>query len=165
MLLGGFLAGSIVVSAAFAQAPKTSAAQAPAVSTNASARHKVSPYINKGSSPQAAEFYASNWGVDSFSVKMVESGQMVRFSYRVVDPVKAKPLSDKKAAPALIDAKARVKLVVPRMEKVGDLRQSTAPEAGKAYWMVFSNKGRVVKPGDRVSVTIGRFHVDQLLVE
>lgn len=90
---------------------------------------------------------------------------MVRFSYRVVDVQKAKSLSDKKAAPELIDEMAHVKLVVPRMEKIGELRQTNAPENGKAYWMVFSNKGRVVKPGDRVSVSIGKFHVDELLVQ
>ena len=58
-----------------------------------------------------------------------------------------------------------VKLVVPDMEKVGKLRQSSTPEAGKAYWMVFSNKGKFVKHGDHVNVVIGRFHADGLVVD
>ena len=105
------------------------------------------------------------WGVDSLGVKSVESGQMIRFSYRVIDVEKAKGLNDKKANPFLIDEKARVKLVVPTMEKVGQLRQSSTPEAGKSYWMVFSNKGNFVKRGNRVSVEIGRFRVDGLVVQ
>jgi hypothetical protein len=103
--------------------------------------------------------------VDSFSAKTVEAGQMIRFSYRVVDAQKATALNDKKAAPVLIDPGAHVQLVVPSMEKVGQLRQSSAPETGRTYWMVFSNKGRFVKHGDHVSVVIGRFHADGLVVD
>jgi len=90
---------------------------------------------------------------------------MIRFSYRVLDAEKAKGLNDKKAEPYLVDEKAHVKLVVPTMEKVGQLRQSSTPEAGKAYWMVFSNKGRLVRPGDRVNVVIGNFRANGLMVQ
>jgi len=33
------------------------------------------------------------------------------------------------------------------------------------YWMAFSNKGRVVKRGDRVNVLIGSFQANGLTVE
>jgi hypothetical protein len=89
---------------------------------------------------------------------------MIRFSYRMLNLKKAKVLNDKEATPLLIDEKARVKLIVPTMEKVGQLRQSSAPEEGKVYWMVFSNKSRIVKPGNRVSVIIGKFRADGLMV-
>ena len=90
---------------------------------------------------------------------------MIRFSYRVENAEKAKVVNDKKATPYLIDERAHVRLEVPTMEKVGQLRQSSTPEAGKTYWMVFSNKGGPVKRGDRVSIVIGRFRVDGLVVE
>lgn len=115
-------------------------------------------------SPRAIEHYQLIWGVDKLDVKAVESGQMIRFSYTVLDPIKAATLNDKKVNPSLIDEQARVRLDIPTMEKVGQLRQSSTPEAGKAYWMVFSNKGGIVKPGDRVSVIIGRFKADGLYV-
>jgi hypothetical protein len=83
----------------------------------------------------------------------------------VLDPDKAKILNDKKTEPFLIDPKAQVKLVVPSLEKVGQLRQSSTPEAGKSYWMAFSNKGRLVKRGDQVSVVIGKFRADGLVVD
>jgi hypothetical protein len=87
----------------------------------------------------------------------VESGEIIRFAYRVLDADKAKSLNDKKSEPSLIDLGAGVKLVVPSLEKVGQLRQSSTPVEGKTYWMAFSNKGRHVKPGHRVSVVIGNF--------
>jgi hypothetical protein len=116
-------------------------------------------------SQHAIEHYQTIWGVDSFVVRSVESGQMIRFSYRVIDGEKATAVNDKKATPYLIDEAAHVKLVVPMMEKVGQLRQSAAPESGKSYWMVFSNKGGFVKQGDRVSVEIGKFRIDGLVIE
>ena len=105
------------------------------------------------------------WGVDSLSVKSAESGEMIRFTYRVLDVDKAKALNDKKNEPSLIDPAAGVKLVVPSLEKVGKLRQSSSPEAGKMYWMAFSNKGGFVKPGHRVNVVIGDFHAEGLVVQ
>lgn len=104
------------------------------------------------------------WGVDSLTVKSAESGEIIRFSYRVLDPAKAKVLNDKKNEPSLIDPQAGVRLVIPSLEKVGKLRQSSDPEAGKAYWMAFSNKGRPVKPGHRVTIVIGNFRADGLIV-
>jgi len=62
---------------------------------------------------------------------------MVRFSYRGVRSAKAKPLTPRKPL-VLIDERAHVKLVVPKMEKIGELRQSTAPEAGKVLLDGFS---------------------------
>jgi hypothetical protein len=110
-------------------------------------------------------YYGLVWGVDELSVKSVESGEIIRFTFRVLDADKAKPLNDKKYEPSLIDPQAGVKLVVPALEQVGQLRQSGTPEAGKSYWMAFSNKGRVVKRGDRVSVVIGQFRADGLVVD
>jgi hypothetical protein len=54
---------------------------------------------------------------------------------------------------------------VPLMDKVGKLRQSSPPEAGKTYWMLFSNKGGHVKRGDKVNIVIGKFRADGLVVD
>lgn len=116
-------------------------------------------------SRRAELHYDMMWGVDSLRVKSAESNEVIRFTYRVLDPQKAKPLNDAKNEPSLVDPKAGVKLVVPSLEKVGKLRQSSTPELGKMYWMAFSNKGRLVKPGDRVNVVIGNFQANGLVVE
>ena len=114
---------------------------------------------------RAGKYYRLVWGIDALSVKWTESGEVIKFTYQVVDANKAKTLNDKKNEPSLIDPRAGVKLVVPSLEKVGQLRQSAPPEAGKSYWMAFSNKGRLVKRGDRVSVVIGQFRADGLVVD
>ena len=114
---------------------------------------------------RAHVYYSAIWGIDSLRVKAVESGELIRFSWRVLDPKKSAPLNDKKTNPLLLDSQAGVKLVIPTMEKVGQLRQSSTPEADKSYWMAFSNPGRRVKRGDFVSVVVGDFHAIGLVVE
>src|SRR5579885_2507124 len=101
-----------------------------------------------GAMPASARaYYSSTLGVDELSTQLAESGQLVRFSYRIVDMVLAKPVLDKISSPTLLDERAHAVLSVPTMEKVGPLRQSGVPEAGKTYWVLFSNRGGVVKPG------------------
>jgi hypothetical protein len=156
-LLAGILAGSLFV------------APLPAQSSPAAGTHSI------GSAPKhfqpdrfagrAGKYYALIWGVDALSVKAVESGKLIRFSYEVLDPVKAGQLNDKKLEPKLIAPDAHAMLVIPSLENVGQLRQSSTPEAGKSYWMAFSNPRRTIKRGDRVDIVIGQFHAEGLLVE
>jgi hypothetical protein len=114
---------------------------------------------------RAGRYYELGWGIDSISVKLVESGELVRFSYRVLDPAKASVLNEQQNAATLNDPQAGVSLVIPTMEKIGQLRQSTAPVAGRSYWMTFSNKGRRVARGHRVDVVIGPFKASNLVVD
>ena len=116
-------------------------------------------------SRRAEMYYEGVWGVGELRVKVAESGSLIRFNYRVLDPEKAVALNDKKAEPELFDAQAGVKLVVPQMEKVGKLRQSSTPKAGMTYWMAFSNPTQAVKRGHRVDVVIGSFRANNLIVE
>jgi hypothetical protein len=110
-------------------------------------------------------YYQGVWGVSELRVKSAESGELIRFNYRVLDPSKAAALNDKKMEPELYDAQSRVKLTVPQMEKVGKLRQESTPKAGMTYWMAFSNPTLAVKRGHKVDVVIGSFHATNLVVE
>jgi hypothetical protein len=163
-LFAAVLMGSLISSNAFSQSSQ--ATQNPASPAGTPARSSVQTRSLSNFVPQQAQmYYLGFWGIDSLKVKYTESGEMIRFTYRVVDPAKAAPLNDKKAEPFLYDPQAGVKLVVPQMEKVGKLRQSSTPIEGRSYWMAFSNVGRRVRPGDRVSVEIGPFHALNLVVE
>lgn len=139
---------------------QTGKAVAPSKSTGTPVRYLPNRFAGR-----AGAYYRTVWGIDSLTVKWAESGELVRFSWRVLDPAKAAALNDKKTEPSLIDPQAGVSLVVPTMEKVGQLRQSSTAEAGKSYWMAFSNQGRRVKRGDRVDVVIGSFHAEWLVVD
>jgi hypothetical protein len=143
----------------------TSKSSAPAAAAAHKAPAGPSHYKPDRFAGRAGKYYDLVWGIDSLSVKLMESGDLVRFNYRVLDAAKASVLNDKQNAPSLIDPRAGVSLVVPSMEKVGQLRQSSSPETGRSYWMAFSNKGRLVKRGDRVDVVIGQFHASNLVVD
>jgi hypothetical protein len=135
----------------------------PAAAGAAPARQ--SPYTPDRFAGRAGLNYRLIWGVDALSVRLVESGELVRFSYRVLDPAKSRVLNDKQTEAKMDDPKAGVSLVVPTLEKVGQLRQTSTPQAGRSYWMTFSNKGRHVKRGDRVDVVIGPFRANNLVVD
>jgi hypothetical protein len=140
-------------------AAKSGAAAAPAKGS------KAMHYRPERFAGRAGTYYRMVWGVDGLVVKWAESGEVIRFSYHVLDADKAKVLGDKKFEPSLVDPRAGVKLVVPSLENVGALRQSAPPVNDQSYWMVFSNKGRLVKRGDHVNVVIGAFHADGLVVD
>lgn len=164
-LLASLLTGSLLLSAALAQSPQGQAKDAAPAGKPASSS---TPYRNQPDriAKREAAYYEAVWGIEAPSVKAVESGVILRFSYRVLDPEKAKPLNDKKLTPLLVSPEKGIQLVVPSMEKVGQLRQAPHEiEAGKSYWMAFSNSGRLLKPGDRVDIVIGSFHARGLLVE
>jgi hypothetical protein len=170
--LTGMLVGLLAASLTQAGAPpadsgQTTASQPAKAQASASARPAGTPtrYLPNRFAGRAGVYYKVAWGIDSLSVKWAESGEIVRFSWRVLDAEKAKVINDKKAEPALIDPQAGVSLVVPAVENVGQLRQSATPEVGKSYWMAFSNKGRRVKRGDRVNVVIGTFRAEGLVVD
>jgi len=163
LMLAALSAGSIAVYTASAQSPQGSAA-APAPKPAADS----TPFRNRPNriANREAAYFEGVWGIGDPSVKAVESGVMIRFSYRVLDPAKAAPLEDKKYEPILVSPEKGIKLVVPTMDKVGQLRQAPREiEAGKSYWMAFSNSGRLLRPGDRVDIIIGNFRARGLLVE
>ena len=110
-------------------------------------------------------YYKRNWGVEIIGVKPVSSGFMLAFKYRVVDPEKAVLLNERKIKAHLIDEATGTVLAVPALENIGELRQGTAPEADRTYFMVFGNPGQLVKSGSRVSIVAGDFRLDGLVVD
>ncbi len=151
LLIGGSLAAAMAVPAE---------ATAPPVSV-----HKPTSFKGVKMTQRAMVYYMAAWGIDKLQVHYTASGNLIRFSYRVADPILAKPLGDERAIPYLYGQRSRAMLQIPTMDKVGTLRQVGPQQAGMEYWMVFSNKGNLVKRGDRVNVIIGTFHADGLMVE
>lgn len=156
LLCLAWLAGATEISSAATQA---GSAAKPAAAAGMPGRFPINPLEGR-----ADRYYQAVWGIDSLEVKYTEGGEMIRFSYRVVDPKKAAALNDKKMEPALEDPQAGIKLSIPQMENVGKLRQSSTPIPGNSYWMAFSNTGRRVRPGHRVDVVIGHFRAAGLEV-
>jgi len=111
-------------------------------------------------SPSIEQLY----GIEIQGIRMIGAGRLLDFRYKVIDPEKASPLMDSRAKPHLIDQESGSKLGVPSSPKVGSLRQKTRqPIAGKIYFILFGNPG-VVKPGGKVTVVIGDFKAENLIV-
>ena len=172
--LAVLLAGGVLASSALAEtaATKQLAAGTGAAAASSTAGNTAAPPAQQGSpyrpvklTARAKTKYVAAWGVDNLKVSYTASGNLIRFSYRVTEPELAKILSDRKATPYLLGQRSHALLQIPVMDKVGPLRQTGTPEAGQQYWMVFSNKGNLIKPGDRVNVMIGSFRADGLMVE
>ena len=113
-----------------------------------------------------AEALESRWGIQVSSLRVSAGGYMVDFRYKVIDPVKAAKLGKADSKPSLIDEATGTTLLVPKTPKVGPLRQTAEQlDAGKIYWMLFANRGQVVKSGSIVTIAIGDFRVEHLEVE
>ena len=164
-LFAGVIMSGMAVSTALAQPVQGKDTAVVTPSLRLSPTHKSSPYRRINAPDSAKTYYQSVWGIDNLLVRQTASGNLIRFSYRVTDSVRAKQLVDKSATPYLIGLRSRAVLQVPVMDKVGPLRQATAPKSGQELWVMFSNKRNLVRAGDRVNVVIGSFHADGLLVE
>jgi len=115
--------------------------------------------------PRWKTFLKRTWGVEVMNVRQTAAGYMLEFRYKVLDAEKAKPLFERRTRPVLIHAETGAKLIVPTPAKTGALRNSNLPLAGRTYWMFFANPGKLVKPGEHVSIEIGEFRVDGLIVQ
>ncbi len=132
----------------------------------------VAPTTGRGSEAHAAEahprdqtYLKRQWGVEVLYVRESAAGYMLEFRYRVLDPEKAKPLFERGTKPVLAHVETGAELIVPTPATTGALRNSNPPAAGNTYWMFFANPGKLVKPGQHVSIEIGAFRVDDLVVQ
>ena len=108
---------------------------------------------------------AEQWGVEVTSIRLSTHDHMIDYRYRVLDAEKAADLFKRQIKPNLIHQETGKVLAVPDTAKLGPLRNSNTPQEGKIYWMFFGNAGKLVEAGDKVTVVIGDFRVENLVVE
>ena len=109
---------------------------------------------------------AADYGIELAALRSSANGYVIDFRYKVLDPDKAAVLVQKENKPYLIDQATGARLLVPNTPKLGPLRQTAQkPSAGKVYFALFSNPGKVVKPGNKVTVVIGDFRAKDLVVQ
>lgn len=105
-------------------------------------------------------------GVELVAVRRTAAGHILDLRYRITDREKARPMVEGKMRPYLVDPERKLTMQVPSAEKIGQLRQlhlSQRPDF--VYFMLFSNIGRSVRAGDRVTVVFGDLRIDDILVE
>lgn len=104
-------------------------------------------------------------GIRIIGVRQASAGYMLDFRYVVEEPLRAGALFDRAVIPYLIHEASGARFMVPNPAKVGPLRAtSKEPTVGKQYYIFFANPGRYVKPGDQVTVVVGRHRFEHLAV-
>jgi hypothetical protein len=105
------------------------------------------------------------WGVKPLALRLTGADHFLDFRYLVVDAEKAKPVMDRKKKAVLKDEETGKTFHV-TMTKIGAMRgTSTAPKAGKQYFIMFTNSEKAVLKGQKVTVVIEEFRAENLVVE
>ena len=115
--------------------------------------------------PREKTFMKREWGVEIVFVRQTSAGYMLEFRYRVLDADKAEPLFDRQVKPVLTHVESGARMIVPTPAKTGALRNSNPPLDDHIYWMFFANPAKFVKPGDLVTIEIGDFVAENIVVE
>lgn len=123
------------------------------------------PYAEAGKAVMQGEI-ADTLGIKVEGIRLSAAGYMLDFRYRVLDPVKAAPLLDRKIHPYLLDEASGARLAVPDAPKVGQLRATSRNKVivGRNYYMLFANPGRYLRTGSKVTLVAGDARISGLTV-
>lgn len=105
-----------------------------------------------------------NWGIEVESARLSAGGYMVDFRFRVLDAAKAARIFDRKIMPHMIDQATGAKFIVPNPPKIGQLRSGGNIKEGKVYVIFFANPARYVKSGNKITVVVGDFKAEDIVV-
>ena len=125
------------------------------------------PYATVNLDPEQVRALEEDWGVEVLGLRLASANLMMDFRFRVLDADKALSLFDHRIKPHLIVDRTQIKLPVPMAAKVGAFRPTNRGKNIKAdrnYYMIFGNPDRHVQAGETVTIVIGEFRIDHLLV-
>jgi predicted secreted protein len=105
------------------------------------------------------------WGIKALTVRPTAEGFFIDFRYRIVDEEKAAPLFSPIIKPLLIDENTGAVMAVPTVPKVGSMRSTRKPIKDRGYTILFANPNKHIKPGHKVTVVIGDYRAEHLIVE
>jgi len=111
------------------------------------------------------------WGIRLLGIRTTAAGYALDFRYQVLDPKKAAPLLQRQysLSPYVPVERSGAMLGVPFTDKAGSLRSSVSSAGqirqGRNYGALFANPGRHVRPGEKVTVVLGDFKAEHLLVQ
>jgi hypothetical protein len=129
-------------------------------------KHRVVPVTDWSRAGLVNPEMEARWGVRVIDIRPTAAGYMLHFRYRVLDAAKAEPLFNREVIPYLIDEKSKAQLMIPSPPLVGPLRQTAKQlKDQRNYFMLFANPDKMVKPDDKVTVVIGDFRAEHLIVK
>jgi hypothetical protein len=118
-----------------------------------------------GEKPVEAAQLEEKWGVKVLSIRQTAEGYMLDFRYRITDAEKAAPLFSPRIKPYIIDQATGAVMAVPDVPKLGSMRSTRKPLNDRGYAILFANPQKYIKPGNKVTVVIGDFRAENLVVE
>jgi len=132
--------------------------------------HNTAQLVTAGSNkPKAVGREVPSLGIMVSGLRLSSAGYMLDFRYRVLDPNKAAALMDSKIKPYLLVESTGAKLQIPNTPKLGLLRQRPRNNAmakkDHEYFIMFSNLGRRLQSGDKVSVVVGETKIENLSIK
>ncbi|MES9968868.1 MAG: hypothetical protein ABW092_02470 [Candidatus Thiodiazotropha sp.] len=116
---------------------------------------------------KTANELAERWGIELLSLRLTAGGYMIDFRFRVLDVEKSKSFFDHRVKPLLVVERSNAKLPIPMAAKVGAFRATNRGKnikPDKTYYMVFGNPDAHVKSGEKVTMVIGEFKAEHLIV-
>ncbi len=116
------------------------------------------------SAARAREF-SEKLGIEVTAVQLAVNGSRINLRYRVLDAERATEIFDSANRAYLLDAAGR-NLARPNSPVSEPLRGESGQmlRAGRTYTYFFPNPGHVVKAGDTVTLAIGNYRVEGLVV-
>ncbi|MES9829519.1 MAG: hypothetical protein ABW201_14740 [Candidatus Thiodiazotropha sp.] len=160
-----FILTSAIVNGAEKMLPNKATGQAAVAKWKPPVAHKIiQPEMV---SADLANEIADKWGVRLISLRLTAAGYMIDFRFRVLNVEKSKNFFDQRVKPHLVVERSNAKLPIPMAAKVGAFRttnrgQNIKPD--KTYYMVFGNPDAHVKSGEKVTMVIGDFKAEHLIV-
>jgi hypothetical protein len=105
------------------------------------------------------------WGIRILHLRSTAENHMLDLRFRVLDPEKAREVLSRNHKSYLIDQTTGKTLPVP-VTKAGALRQTTLkPEAGRVYFILFSNGNGFLQQGSQVTWVIGDIRIKNIALE
>jgi hypothetical protein len=136
-----------------------------AASAEAKAAGQTQESIAQRDDTLAAEM-RDKWGIEVLAMRRTAAGYMLDFRYRVLDAAKAAPLLERRNKPIIKVEKSGATLGVPMPPKIGSMRNATKHvKPNRNYFALFANPGQHVKVGDQITIVIGDFRAEHLVVE
>jgi hypothetical protein len=126
--------------------------------------------INEGKSQtekstEGQQSIEEKWGVKLVGVRLTAADHFLDFRYMVIDPRKAGELLSRQKKAYLIHQTTGTKMPV-TLGKLGPMRTTNVkPEVNRQYLVMFSNTGKIVTKGSLVTVVIGDFKAENIIVQ
>lgn len=144
--------------------PEVRAALAKIAKQKEAEREKVSKALWEELTP-----LEKKWGIKFYGIRWTAAGYMLEINFRVLDPDKAFPLLKRDIKRYVMVDKSGAVLEVPFTEKLGSLKASVRTanmvKKNRNYYALFANPGKHVQPGDKVTLVIGTFMAEDLIVQ